>query len=683
MSSVTDLQQEMHRQMLLRGNLVAAVLTIIATGLVQCWLVPDAMIATLSFGMAAGLLLLSAAGRRKATPITSGGSLAILGLGLTAMYLRGVTHDPGLDQALNCAVLLPILAYACLVGAGLRWLAVVTSGTLVLILLAYLVNGQQHGKGLTVLFYSVFYTLAAAAVAVLFSLAHRRVLAFAESETARARLAEARLRAMIDAIPNPIYAKDRDLRYVDANAALCQVVDRKRSEIIGRTVHEVVDPVSAAILHHKDLELLEQGGTQVYEGTFTYPDGSEHPLIFHKALVHDAEGRPDGVVGIFIDLSERHQMQARLLQAEKLEALGRLAGGVAHDMNNQLTGVLGYAEMLAARLPDGPDREDARSIVAAATRAANLPRQLLAFARKGKYLAVPVPMHPLVDEIATMLSRSIGPGIIIDLRMRAAAHTVMGDPGQLQSMLLNLALNARDAMPEGGRLILRSETVALPDPAAGQAAAGLPAGRYLRLEVVDSGHGMDEAVQRRLFEPFFTTKGTGTGLGLASVYGAVRNHHGGIAIRSAPGQGSTFTILLPLAPEPADAAGPAAPTAFRRQRLLVIDDEDIVRMVLVAMLGQLGHEPVPCRDGQEALDLLAAGEQVDGAVLDLLMPGMSGHETFHRLHALRPGLAVVIASGHHDDQEAQRLLDAGARAFVCKPVPISRLAELFGRRPTS
>lgn len=673
--------------MLLRGNVTAAALTLFAAVVVNSWLIPDRLIAGLSAAMAAGLLLLSYAGRDVVRPIVSGGSLAILGLGLTLMYLLGVTQDHALDQALNAAVLLPILAYACLIGSGRGWLISISVGAFALLGLSYAVHGTEHDRGLVVLAYGSLYTIGAITVSTLFLAAHRRVLDFAEDAAGKAQrrgeeleLAQARMRAFLDAIPSPIYAKDRDLRYIDCNTAFCDFVGLPRERIIGSGVRDILPAAAAEAFHNHDLALLRAGGVQSYETDAVTAAGATRPAVFHKAVVAGADGQAVGLVGTIIDLTDLRSMQSRLMQAEKLEALGRLAGGVAHDMNNQLTGVIGYAELLASRLPEGQDRDDARSIATAAMRAANLPRQLLAYARKGNYLAVPVELHALIDEMHAMLVRSIGPGIVIERDLAAPRSTIVGDPGQLQSMLLNLALNARDAMPDGGRLSFATRAVSLPSPQACPAADGLPAGTFLHLEVSDTGRGMDAEVQRHVFEPFFTTKsGAGTGLGLASVYGTVHNHHGGICVHSQPGEGTRFSILLPLT----DTARPAAPTAATattglRRRLLLVDDDDIVRTVLLAQLTQLGHDVVGCGDGAAAVALLQHGERFDGAVIDLLMPGMSGVETFHALLRLQPGLGVVIASGHHDAQEAQRLLDAGALAFLTKPVSLAQLAAAVG-----
>ncbi|MCK6490912.1 MAG: response regulator [Planctomycetes bacterium] len=689
-----DLHHELHLQMLLRGNRIGAALLVVAGVVVNLFLRPDPPIAAACLVVALLLLLLTRLARSGRVALAAGGSLALLSLSLSGMYLRGVLHVPILDQALHGAVLLPLVAYSCLIGSGWRWVGGVTVTALGLNLTSFLVwrasgDALVAEHGVVVLIYASLYTLASAAVSLLVTIAHRRVVQVADDEAAAARrrgaelqIAEARLRAILDAIPHPIFAKDVELRYVECNAAFPAVLGQPRAAIIGRTVQELVPGPAGAAFHQRDRDLLAQGPTQSHEAPVRFADGQDHPVSFHKALVVGADGRPAGLVGIMVDLSERRRLEERLSQAEKIEALGRLAGGVAHDVNNQLAGILGYAEMLASRLPDGQDREEALAIATAARRAADLPRQLLAFARKGRYLSVPVDIHRLVEEVVGLLGRSISPAITIRTDCQAGRSLVTGDPGQLQGMILNLGLNARDAMSQGGTLTFATAEAAIPG-CSDEVAVGQPPGAYLLLTVSDTGCGMDAETKARLFEPFFTTKapGQGTGLGLASVFGAVQNHRGSISVQSWPGQGTRFAILLPLA-EQAGAVAPSpcqSPPRVPPRRILVVDDDATVRAVLCAQLAALGHHPRPCASGAEALAAMAEGQAFDLAVIDLLMPGMPGRELFHRLRAIRPDLPVIIASGHHDDQEAQGLLDAGAQAFLPKPHGIQDLVREVGR----
>jgi CheY-like chemotaxis protein len=357
-------------------------------------------------------------------------------------------------------------------------------------------------------------------------------------------------------------------------------------------------------------------------------------------------------------------------------AIGQLAGGVAHDFNNQLTGILGYAELLAKRLAEPEAKRSAERIAQAALRASDLTRQLLAFARKGKYLTVTVHVHELIHEVVGLLAHSIDKRIRIEERQGAAVDTVLGDPSQLQNALLNLALNARDAMPEGGELsfVTRIEEHEGDDE--------LPAGRYLAVVVADTGVGMSAEVQGHLFEPFFTTKepGKGTGLGLAAVYGAVQSHGGAIAVDSAPGRGSAFTIRLPLRRSASSMSLPVlAPAKTAEAHILVVDDEELVRSLLTEMLRGSGYRVTTCADGVEAVDLYRQSWQgIDLVILDMVMPRLGGAETFAALRAVSPSVRVLLSSGYSLGGEAQALLDQGVRGFVQKPFRAADLLRQIG-----
>jgi PAS domain S-box-containing protein len=383
--------------------------------------------------------------------------------------------------------------------------------------------------------------------------------------------------------------------------------------------------------------------------------------------------------GIFRDVTETRRLERELRHTEKMGAIGQLAGGVAHDFNNQLGGIVGYAELLCLELAENPRLVAyAEHILRGALRAAELTGQLLAFARKGKYTAVGVDVHRLIAEVVAVLFRSLDKRIVLEPRLRAEPATTLGDPTQLQSALLNLAVNARDAMPDGGRLEIATDLVALDRDQAAQLRLACEAGRYLRVSVRDEGAGMTHEVKERIFEPFFTTKpiGQGTGLGLPAVWGAVRNHQGGLAVESAPGQGTTFSLFLPLVELPAQGpeAAPPEPQARGQGRVLVVDDEPAVREVTVQMLRAAGYHVSACADARSALARLAEpGEPVDLVILDLVMPDMGGREVFEAIRARWPRLAVLLSSGFSRDGEVESLLADGAAGFLQKPY---RAAEL-------
>jgi PAS domain S-box-containing protein len=387
--------------------------------------------------------------------------------------------------------------------------------------------------------------------------------------------------------------------------------------------------------------------------------------------------------GMEIDITERRRLEERLRQTEKMEAIGQLAGGVAHDFNNQLAGIMGYAELLERRLDDPHDRRFAERIISTASRAAELAAQLLAFARKGNTISAPVNLHDIVHEVVSILAHSIDRRIRIRQHLDASPPWTVGDPTALQNALLNLGLNARDAMPEGGELVFATSVEALPVPGA---PPDLPPGRYVRLDATDSGAGMTEETQRHLFEPFFTTKerGKGTGLGLAAVYGIVQNHRGAITVRSAPGRGTTFAIYLPASEPPAgaqptDAGATATP---RRVRVLLADDEAPVRETVSHRLRGEGHTVVTAEDGVEALRYYEASwREIDLVILDLMMPRMGGRDAFVAMRRINPDLRALVISGYSVEGEAQEMLEAGVLGFLQKPFQgealVRMVADLF------
>ncbi len=386
------------------------------------------------------------------------------------------------------------------------------------------------------------------------------------------------------------------------------------------------------------------------------------------------------------ELERAHRDQRRaeeaLRHAQKLEAIGQLAGGVAHDFNNLLAGILGYAELIQKDAAPGSLVEEAgRTIVQAARRAADLTSQLLAFARMGKHRAVSVDVHEVAREVAKLLGRTIDKRITVELRLEAPRPFVLGDPTQVQQVVLNLAVNARDAMPDGGTPTIATSVEDL-DELSARTYASAGAGRFLLVTVADTGVGIPDAIRDRIFEPFFTTKeeGKGTGMGLATAYGILRNHGGGIRMHTEEGRGTRFVVYLPLYGE-APVEAPRAPASPRGTgRVLVIDDADLVRQVAARMLAALGSEPVLAAGPQEAIDWMAAHPGgADVALIDLVMPGMDGFTCFERLRATDPGLRVVVSSGFARDGRAQAMLDAGALAFVQKPYLESELAEALAQ----
>ncbi|NNN04409.1 MAG: response regulator [Elusimicrobia bacterium] len=364
----------------------------------------------------------------------------------------------------------------------------------------------------------------------------------------------------------------------------------------------------------------------------------------------------------------------QLLQAQKMEAVGRLAGGVAHDFNNILTTISGYAELLNAALPsDSPHREDVNEILAASARAAQLTRQLLAFGRRQVLEMRVLDLNEIVRGVSRMLTRVIGEDVRIELALAPDLRRVRADSGQLETVLMNLAVNARDAMPKGGHLKLATRAD----------------GDFVELTVTDDGLGMSAEVRARLFEPFFTTKekGKGTGLGLSTAYGVVRQSDGTIDVESSPGRGATFRIRLPATDEEADSVRVGAPAAAAggRETVLVIEDEAPLRQLLVRVLGELGYHVIPAAGAKEALAASAETAGIDAAVVDVIMPELDGPSLVARLRESRPSLKALFISGYADQVRLPEPESGKSYPFLAKPFTSAALAaklrEMLDARP--
>jgi nitrogen-specific signal transduction histidine kinase/CheY-like chemotaxis protein len=395
----------------------------------------------------------------------------------------------------------------------------------------------------------------------------------------------------------------------------------------------------------------------------------------------DDQGRTVRMIGAMQDETERRALQAQLVQSQKMEAVGRLAGGVAHDFNNLMTAIMGFADLIARRMAaDDPRRRYLDEITAAAERAAAVTRQLLAFGRRQMLKPQVLDLAEVVARAQGLLGRLVHGDIALEVSTAGPTGRVRADPTQMEQVLMNLVLNARDAMPDGGRLTITLDEVTVRSGDGAQRAGAAP-GPCVRLTVGDNGHGMDAETLARAFEPFFTTKevGRGTGLGLSTVYGIVRQSGGAVLARSEPGRGSTFEVLLPRVDVPlAPAPEPPLPAPVVRptETVLLVDDEDAIRRALGEILRATGYTVLEARDGADALDVAAqAAGPIHLLLSDAVLPQMKGRELAQRLSVSRPGLKVLFMSGYAEAAAREEAVLGRGEPFLVKPFPADILAR--------
>jgi len=472
---------------------------------------------------------------------------------------------------------------------------------------------------------------------------------------------------------------DGRIRYV--NPAFEHITGYTREEVIGNSI-DILSGEDEA--QWRDvLAKVAKGGSWRGRTRRKRKDGRPYVSDGTISPVRDDSEGVRYYVGVEQDVTSEEDLEEALRQAQKMEAIGTLAGGIAHDFNNLLTGILGYANLIATTAPEGEMGKMAKVIEGSAERCAQLTKELLGFARRGKNRNVPVDVNDIVGHVGHLVSRSLSGQVRLVTRVEANPPTVRGDPSQIEQSLMNLVINARDAVAgnKAGEIIVGTRTVAM-DRESCARHPGLKPGPCVVVTVTDNGCGMPRDVQARIFEPFFTTKqrGEGTGLGLSMTYGIVRNHGGSIGVYSEIDRGTTFNVYLPVDEEAAEGAPVvAAATEVIRGtgRILVVDDEEVVRAAAATMLRHLGYEVVALADGEEAvLYFRHFGDRIALVLLDMVMPKMGGRETLKALREVSPGVKVVLSTGFGLNEAAQAILDEGAIGFAQKPYRAADLSQV-------
>jgi two-component system cell cycle sensor histidine kinase/response regulator CckA len=469
-----------------------------------------------------------------------------------------------------------------------------------------------------------------------------------------------------------IAATDRNGHLLETNSALQAMLGYTEAELRVLSIADVTHPEDLG----ENRRLLDEvvGGRRdqfQMEKRYVRKDGSIFWGQLTVSAVRDERGRPSFVFGVIVDLGARKELEDQLRHAQKMEVVGKLAGGVAHEFNNLLAIIHNYARFAADEAaPGSAVRDDLDEVLKASDRARHLVRQLLTFSRKEQTSPVVLDLNRVVSETEKLLRRTLGEDVVLRSELDDDLPPTVVDRGQFEQVLMNLAINARDAMPGGGRLSIRTSR---------QSDA---AQTYACLEVVDTGKGMTKDVADRAFEPFFTTKpaGHGTGLGLATVYGIVERAGGSIVVSSEPGHGTTFRIMLPAVDDEVTGSAPEEPLRATEggghETVLVVEDEDGVRELTRRMLSANGYVVLTAASAPEAIEMLErSGARIDLLLTDVVMPGMSGKDLAERLKAARPGLRTIFMSGYAGDIVASRGALEEGDAFLEKPFTRERLLE--------
>jgi two-component system cell cycle sensor histidine kinase/response regulator CckA len=505
-------------------------------------------------------------------------------------------------------------------------------------------------------------------------------------------LSEERYRYLVQNSPDIIYTLDENGNFTFVSQAVKRLLGYDPDELIGKHYSSIIQDEDLEraewVFNERRTEERAAAGVQLrlkasenHEplrlGEVHYLDVELKATGMYDKPVTEENKAYLGTHGVVRDISDRKRLEVQLQQAQKMEAVGTLAGGIAHDFNNLLMGIQGYTSLMLLKIdPKHPHYDKLKSVEQYIESGAELTKQLLGFARGGKYDVKAVDINELVKKTAAMFGRT-KKEVVISLELEEVLWSAEVDPGQIEQVLLNLFVNAWQAMPGGGNLILKTANVPLDSSTVSP--YGLPPGPYVKISVTDSGLGMDENTRRRIFEPFFTTKemGRGTGLGLASAYGIIKNHNGIIDVESKIGEGTTFTVSLPASKKMVQKEADQEGEILRGpETVLLVDDENMIIEVGAEILEALGYNVLTARNGPEAIEVFRANkDSVDIVVLDMIMPGMGGGDAYDQLREVDPDVKVLLSTGYSLRGEASEILKRGCNGFIQKPFNIKMLSQ--------
>lgn len=487
------------------------------------------------------------------------------------------------------------------------------------------------------------------------------------------RESEEKFALFMNYLPASAFIKDHESRYLFANEYFINHFALENP--IGKDPKDFfLDPVVLESIKEGDRAALT-AGHNIRQETIRLNDGSVHTYQTHRFPIF-RENLPPLLGGIAVDMTEMLELENKMLQSQKMEAIGQLAGGVAHDFNNMLAVIFGSSEMLAESV-EAKDKELVEMILEAATRAADLTSNLLSFARKGSMGNSNIEIHPIILRAIEMLKRTIDKKIAIRSELLSSTPMIFGNATQIQNALLNLGINAGQATDQQGTLSFSTSDVYLDEAFCKKSPFEIKSGDYICINVSDSGKGIHPEDMKRIFEPFFTTKklGEGTGLGLSAVYGIIQEHHGAIEVESEVGKGTSFLLYLPLANQK-----PRPDRNRASKTILIVDDESAFRKITSAMIEKMGYDVLTAENGNRAIEIYKEkGDEIDLLLLDMIMPEKNGEETLNEIYEMDPEVKVVIASGFNDEISIEGLRQKGVKALLRKPFKKTALSEIVSQ----